>query len=166
MAKRRKKSHRRRRISGIAMSANSPVVKFGSLGLGFVISDTVWQKVDEQMTTPLTEDQKKLINGIAAAGGLYFLFMAKGKKSTALTALAGVLTGIAAKGLAKDFGVISGFRDLPVIGGYQQVPAIGNGYMPASGMINGVGGYSVPKPSVMGSVPGADAGSGINSTDR
>lgn len=165
MAKRRKKSHgRRRRISGIAMTANSPLVKFGGMGAGWFLSD----KIDEQITKIAPDMDPKIINGIMAAGGLYFLFMSKGKKSTLVTLLAAIAAGKGAKGLATDLGIVSGFRDLPVIGGYQQVPTIGNGYAIPSGMINGVGSYNVPKSTVMGSVPGFDAasGSGVNPTDK
>jgi len=162
MAKRRKKtSRRRRRVGAVAFSANSPLVKFGSLAAGYVISDKVTSLVD-QLTAGKVDP--KITNGILSIGGLYYLFMYRGSKSTIMTALAGLAAGAGAKGLLADMGIMSGYQDVPAIGGYQDVPAIGSYNVPAS--INGVGAYSVPQPmaGVMGSVP--EPGSGINASDR
>jgi len=162
MAKKRKKSsgRRRRRIGGIAMSASSPLVKFGSMAAGYFLAD----KVNEQIVKVTGTLDPKIVNGILAAGGLYFTFMHKGKKSTLVAALAGFAAGVGAKGLLSDFGVVSGFREMPVIGAYGDVPVIGN-YAPTSGNLSGIGAYNVPA-SVLNGVAGCADGSGINYTDR
>lgn len=159
MAKKRKKSHRRRRrIGAIAMSASSPLVKYGSIAAGYLVAD----KVSEQVSKISGDIDPKIVNGILAAGGLYILFMHRGKKNVLLTALAGLAAGAGAKNLLTEFGVINGFAEIPTVG---DIPVIGQYAVPQMS-INGVGGYNVP--SVMGSVPNAamEDGSGINSTDR
>jgi len=156
MSRRRKRtsSRRRRRIGSVALSANSPLVKFGSIGAGYLLAD----KINEQLIKITGTLDPKIVNGVLAAGGLYMLFMNKSKKSTLITALSGVAAGVGAKGLLTEFGVLSG---IPVVG---NVPVIGNYNVPQMS-INGVGSYSVPS-SVVGSVPASYEGSGINSTDR
>jgi len=168
MKHRRKKSHgrRRRRIGAVALSANSPLVKFGSIAAGYLLAD----KVNEQIAKVTGTLDPKIVNGLLAAGGLYFSFMHKGKKSTLIAALAGLAAGVGAKGLLTDFGVISGFREMPVISGFNDVPVIGN-YVPSSGQGAGLAGiadtfgYNVPA-SVLNGVSDYASGSGINCTDR
>jgi len=158
MAKKRKKtSRRRRRIGAVALNANSPLVKFGSIGAGYLLAD----KINEQLVKVTGTLDPKIVNGVLAAGGLYMLFMNKGKKSTVITVLSGIAAGVGAKGLLTEFGVITGFAQIPVVG---QLPVVSGYGVPAMG-INGVGNYNVPS-SVVGMVPSEYDASGINSTDR
>jgi len=166
MSRRRKKttSRRRRRISGVALSATSPIVKYGSLAGGYFLAD----KINEQLTKITGTLDPKIVNGVLAAGGLYYMFIHKGKKSTPLVIVSGLAAGTGIKGLLTEFGVVSGFRELPVVSGFNNVPVVGKYSIP-SGALNGVpNGYRVPSPMVasMGSVPGEYDGSGINATDR
>lgn len=161
MAKKRKKSggRRRRRIGAIAMNANSPLVKYGSLGAGYLMATQIRSLIDKVVQPPTdptkAEQQSKIINGVLAAGGLYFLLMYKGRKTTLTTILAGIAGGAGAKGLLKDYGVVSGFRSIPVVSGYSKIPTIGNYRVPgAAPQLNGIGndlGYSVPS-GLMGSI--------------
>jgi hypothetical protein len=164
MAKKSKSKKGRRRIGAAgALSANSPVVKYGSLAAGYLLSDKVQEQIDKLLGTTM---DSKMINGVIAAGSLYYLFMHKGKKNLPLTAIAGIAGGAAAKGLLVDFGVMSGFSNIPVIGNYNRVPVV-SGYNVPAPALNGIGnGYTVPASSVMGSIPSEADGSGINSTDR
>ncbi len=164
MAKRKKKSHgrRRRRIGALSMSASSPLVKFGSMAAGYFLAD----KVNEQLVKLTGTMDPKIVNGILAAGGLYYNFLYKGKKSTIMVALTGLAAGVGAKGLLTDFGVITGFREMPVIGSYGNVPVIGE-YAPTSGNLSGIGAYNVPSSVLNGIGAVADAsGSGVNCSDR
>jgi len=154
------KKTKKRKVGAVALRASSPLVKFGSMAAGYFLAD----KVNEQIVKLTGTLDPKIVNGILAAGGLYFSFMHKGKKSTIMAALAGLAAGVGAKGLLTDFGVISGFREMPVIGSYGDVPVIG-AYAPTSGNLSGVGeGYRVPS-SVLNGV-GCGDGSGVNYTDR
>lgn len=155
----------KKKVGAVALRATSPIVKFGSIAAGYFLAD----KVNEQIVKLTGTMDPKIVNGILAAGGLYFTFLHKGKKSTIMAALSGFAAGVGAKGLLVDFGIVNavaGFREMPVIGSYGDVPVIGN-YAPASGNLSGVGAYNVPA-SVLNGVNGCDygSGSGINSTDR
>jgi hypothetical protein len=148
MAKRKKakRSSRRRRIGAIALNANSPVTKIASLGAGYVLSNQITAALEKVTGGKI---DSKIVNGILAAGGLYLSM--KGK-SNLLKVLGGIAAGAGAKGLLKDFGVISGFRSIPVLGGFNKVPVIG-GYNVPQPTLNGVGGYTVPSSSsIMGKV--------------
>ena len=164
--KRRTSGRRRRRISGVALSATSPLVKYGSLAGGYFLAD----KINEQLVKITGTLDPKIVNGVLAAGGLYYMFMHKGKKNTALTVVSGLAAGTGIKGLLTEFGVVSGFREMPVLNGYQNVPTVGKYAIPSGGSpslsgIPGGNGYRVPAP-IMGSVPDEYSNSGINPTDR
>jgi len=163
MSRRRRKStgRRRRRISGVSMNANSPIIKYGSLAGGYLLAD----KINEQLVKLTGTLDPKIVNGVLAAGGLYYMFLHKGKKNTAIVVASGLAAGTGIKGLLTEFGVVSGFRDMPVVNGFNNVPTVGK-YSVPSGALNGIpNGYKVPAP-VMGSVPDEYGNSGINPTDR
>lgn len=145
------------------MSAGSPIVKYGSIAAGYVASNKVNELVDKLTGGKI---DSKIVNGVMAAAGLYYLFISKGKKNTIVTVAAGLAAGTGVKGLLSDFGVMNGFNSIPVIGGYTDVPVIG-GYNVPQPSLSGVGGYNVP--SVMGGIGGItidESGSGINETDK
>lgn len=158
MAKRKKQKRSRRRIGAINTSANGPLVKYGSIAAGYFLSNKVNDLLDKVTGGKI---DSKIVNGVLAAGGLYYLFAAKGKKGTVGTMLAGIAAGTGTKGLLVDFGVISGFRSVPVIGGYKSVPVIGQYAVPkpAAGLMSGVGAYRTP--SVMGRVTPEDTETGL-----
>jgi len=172
MAKRKKKGSRRRIGSTGALSANKPIVKFGSLAAGFMLSDKIQEQIEKiiPQASSTGDMDSKLINGVLTAAGLYYLFMYKGKKNLPLTAVAGLAAGAGGKGLLSDFGILSGFSQVPVIGNYRNVPVV-SGYRVPSPMLNGIGsGYTVPAASVMGAIPGSEntsgSGSGLSESNR
>ncbi len=156
MAKRNKKKRttsRRRRVGALAMSANSPLVKFGSIAAGYFLAG----KVNDAIDNAVGDKVDGKIVGAAEAGIGLMLLMAKGKKSTAKTAVAGFALGLGANKLLKEFGVINGFENVPVIGGYQNAPVL-SGYQVGPG---GIGSYLAPRPiprpistTVMGGIGG------------
>jgi len=159
MAKRRKKtSRRRRRVGAIALSASSPLIKYGSIAAGYFMADKLTGMIDQATGGKI---DSKITNSVLAAAGLYMLFMHRGRKNTILTVASGLAAGAGAKGLLTDFGVINGFADIPAVGGYRDVPAIGEYAVPGA-----VGGYNVPQASVLGGVMNSSSGSGINESDR
>lgn len=168
--KRVKKTYRRRRVSGLGkLNANNPLVKFGSIALGYVFSDKINDALDS--ATGGKMDGKlmaglEVFAGLAANGTLPVL--GKKKPGLAMTLAGGVLAGAGAKRGLTEFGIISGFSDVPVLGGYRAVPVL-NGYNPTPGA--NMAGYKVPAhKSVMGGVPfdGTEKGdgSGLNEEGR
>jgi len=147
MAKRRKQfKTRRRRIGALALSANSPIVKFGAVAVGYLMSDQINAQIDK-VTGGKVDD--KIVAGAQLVAGL-FLFTGKGKKSVLKTVAGGILTGAGTKKALQSFGILSGFADVPVISGYevpQPVPSL-NGITD----VPVISGYNVPQPQVMGSV--------------
>jgi len=173
MAK-RKKSKGRRRVGTAAsgmLNPNKPLLKVAALGGGYLLSDKIQEQLDKILkgdAVTVDPEKSKMINAAIAAGGLYYLFMHKGKKNLPLTLAAGLLAGAAAKGLLVDFGVITGFAHVPVIGNsYRNALPVVSGYGVPQPTLNGIGsGFTVPASSVMGSIPDHASGSGINPTDR
>lgn len=135
-----KKTNRRRRVGAVALNASSPLVKYGSIAVGFVLGDKVNSLLDK--VVPANVDGK-----IVAAGELglgYFLAFGKGTKKLPQTVLGGIMIGAGIKKGMASFG-IGGFQMVPTIGGYRSVPAIGappkrlGSYNPGRGNL---GGYS------------------------
>lgn len=127
MAKRRKKtSHRRRRrIGALALNASSPLVKFGSIAVGYFMADKVNEAIDKATGG-------KIDGKIVAAAEVLAGFMIQKKPGMMTTVIGGVLMGAGAKKGLTEFGVISGFRSIPVVGGYnvpQRLTASVNGIM-------------------------------------
>lgn len=169
MAKRRKRHHhsRRRRVGAMSLNASSPLVKLGSIALGYLVGDVVNTPLDkiipEKMAT--ATGVKKYIPA-AVEGGLGILLMKAKRGNVLLTAGGGFLVGAAIKRALKAAGTISGYQSVPVIGrnprfaGYQSTPVIGGVPPQLSGVppqlsgyrVNGVGAYS---PNGSGAVMGA-----------
>lgn len=165
MAKRKSSKKRKGRVGAAgALSAKSTVVKAGSLIGGYLLSD----KIQEQMDKMLGQSgvDSKWINLALAGGGLYYLFMYKGKKNLPLSVIAGLLAGAGAKGALTDFGILSGFSSIPVVGNMRNVPVLGNYAVPQPSLSGINAGYEVPNASIIGAIPDAASGSGINPTDR
>jgi len=159
-------TRRRRRVGATAlnMSASSPLVKFGSIALGYFFGD----KLNAQLVKVVGDklDPKILAAGEAGLGAL--LVLKKGKKGMLQTVVGGVLLGAGAKALMASMGIgaISPYGRVPVIGGYGEVPVVGkrrlNGYTPNSRLGNYTPNMALNsvKP-VMGSVFQKGSGSGL-----
>lgn len=162
--KKTKTTKRRHKVGALALSASSPLVKYGTIGLGFLMAAgplaTAVDKALVKVTDPEKQKMyKKLIYGGITAGGAYMMFMDKSKKSVIKTALSGVAIGAGLKNALSSFGIgaIGGYGNVPAINGYGQVPAIGygkgrmNGYQP-QGTLTGYGPQgTLAGPNVMGS---------------
>jgi hypothetical protein len=166
----KKKSHRRR-VGAMSLSPTSPLVIYGSMALGYFLGD----KINTPIDTAVAGKVDSKIIGVGEAG-IGFLLAFKGKKSTIKTVAGGVLIGAGAKRLLKDFGVVSGFRQVPVLSGFRKVPVIGSYNIPP--VPKGMGSYNVPpvpagvngmnygrRSKVMGCAYPAN-GSGINPSSR
>lgn len=154
MAKRRKtrKTSRRRRIGALSLNASSPLVKFGSIALGYFLGDKINAKLDEVTGGKV---DGKIIAGAEIGAGIMLM---KSKGSSTLKAVAaGALLGAGAKKAMTEFGIISGFRSVPVVGGYK-VPASLPAQMNGITDVPTVGGFTVPSSS-------ANLVGGINQND-
>lgn len=117
MAKRRKNkktSPRRRRVSGVALSAKSPIVQLGSIAAGYFLGD----KINDALSNVTGSLDPKIVAAAEAVGG--FLLRSK-MKGTAGQVLGGILIGAGAKKGLQSFGIISG---LPTVGGYKDLRTI------------------------------------------
>lgn len=125
---------RRRRVGAMALSATSPLMKWGSVALGYFIGP----KINEQITKLVGDKVDAKIVGAAEAGIGFLLAMKKGRKGMLQTVGGGVLLGAGLKQLMTSFGVgaIGPYGRVPVIGGaYGNVPVIGQrGYTPNHSM--------------------------------
>lgn len=111
MAKRRKTkktSHRRRRVSGMALSASSPLVNLGSIAAGYFLGD----KINSALANVTGTLDPKIVAAAEAVGGF---LLRKKMKGLAGQVVGGVLIGAGVKKGLQEFGVISG---LPTIGRY------------------------------------------------
>jgi hypothetical protein len=157
--------YRRRRIGATALnfSANSPLVKWGSVALGYFmptlipLSKVIGDKVDP-----------KIVSAGTAGIGL-MLTMKRGKKSLPLTILGGYLLGSGVKNAMTAFGIggIGPYGRVPVIGApfspYGRVPVISGrmaGYTPN----NSLNGYN-PHGTINRVMNGVSSGSGLMNSD-
>lgn len=165
MAKRRKAkrtTRRRRRVGAMALNVNNPIVKFGPVLCGFLLSTQINGLVDKVAGTM----DPKLVGAVQGGLGSALVFMKLGRKKTMIEVIGGgLLLGAGIKRLATSFGImngIGGYGKVPVIGnrrmnGYGKVPVIGNGYSPSASLNGAFNGYAVPKipSSVMGNASGS-----------
>ncbi len=119
MARRKSKAkktsqRRRRRVSGVALSAKSPLVQYGAIAAGYFFGD----KINEALAKVTGTLDPKIVAAAEVAAG--YLIRTK-MKGTAGTLLGGVLMGSGAKQGLKAFGVIAG---VPVINGYRDLRTI------------------------------------------
>jgi hypothetical protein len=145
-AKRKKKTHSRRRMSGgLSLNANSDIVKFGSMGLGYFLADPINAIIDK-VADPTKVDQK-LVAGAQAGAGAAYMFLKKGKKNVVLVAASGLLIGSGVKRGMKAFGMgampinayqnvqhVAGPRRRHMLNGYQDVNHVGAHNPSGSGM--------------------------------
>jgi hypothetical protein len=145
MAKRRKTkktSHRRRRVSGVALSANSPIVNFGSIAAGYFLGD----KINDALSSVTGTIDPKIIAAVEAVGGF---LLRKKMKGLPGQVLGGVMMGAGIKKGLQEFGVING---LPTVGAYRPLSNVKN--LPASvRKVSGLPGQGQsPSMSVIGAI--------------
>lgn len=154
--KRRTKGRRRHRIGAMALNANSPLVKFGSIALGYFLGTTINPLINSLVPASFkTNASAGKIIAVGTGGIGALLVFGKGRKSLAKSIAGGLLMGSAIKratvvfkpGTTDTLGayatqgqlgkarVMRGYGDVPVIGGYGDVPVIGG---------QGVGAYTTP----------------------
>lgn len=190
MAKRRKRTHRRRRrrVGAFGLGGSDTGVKLLAVGAGFLLGNTINAQIDKMLpkTTdtvpvPTKNAQTMAMVGELGLGGLLLLRKQSGTAGTAMKVAGGVLAGAGLKRALKVLGVMSGYQSVPVIGrhrmaGYQSVPAIGAkvpaqlagktppqlaGYRPAG---SGVGAYVPAGSGVLGGIGNCDNGSGLTTS--
>lgn len=131
MAKRKsKKAKGRRRVGAAKLNANNPIVKLGSIALGFFLSEKINAPIVKAVGTKL--DGK--IIGAAEAGVGAWLVFGKGKKTMVKAVAGGVLLGAGVKKAMTEFGIGSfgPYGRVPVVAGaYGRVPVLA-GYSPNS----------------------------------
>lgn len=139
----KKKHHKKRRHHAVgALNPKSPLVMLASVGIGYLMADTINGKIDQFNTTTTTPagggtpvstntvSPTIVMVGELGIGGLLLLSKRKGgTMGMVKTVAGGVLAGAGLKRALKKFGVVSGYQSVPVIGrrmgGYQAVPVIG-----------------------------------------
>lgn len=169
-----KKSHRRR-IGAMSLSASSPLVKYGSIALGYIAATTINNGIDGIVPSSMkTNTNYGKLAAVGEVGLGAMLAFRKGKKSTIGTIAGGLLIGaglkrgMAALSSSTTPATTSGYGQVPVVGGYGQVPVVGrrvNGYTPNQTL----GGYT-PNQTLTGNKPAhltvmGSAGSGLMRSD-
>lgn len=119
-AKAKRTTTRRRRVSGVSMNANSPVVQMGAIAAGYFLENTVKAQIDKMTGTM---DPKIVAGGLAILG---FVLRSKVKGTAAAVAGglmmgAGIKRGIAAFTAPQLAPAVAG---LPVVSGYRDMRAI------------------------------------------
>lgn len=135
-----KKTSRRRRIGAAALNLNSPLVKYGSIAVGYLMANAINTPLDKVIPTSI--DGKLVAAGQVGLGAM--LAFKKSNKSMLTTVGGGILVGAGIKRAMGAFGLgsIGGYQSVPVIGNtqrmgaYQNVPVIGN-YKTAQVAMNG-----------------------------
>lgn len=175
MAKRRKtrRTSRRRRVGAATLTASNPIVKFGSIAVGYLMADNINKPIQKMIDKAKIDVQPTTVGGVEAGVGYLLAFVMK-KKTMLKQVVGGALIGAGIKKVLSESGVggIGPYGRVPVVGGavgpYGRVPVLGtkrmgayspnaslNGYSP-NGSLNG-------KQKIVGSVSNA-TGSGLMQT--
>lgn len=144
MAKKRKSkktSHRRRRVSGMALSAKSLVVQFGSIAAGYLVGD----KINDALSNATGTLDPKIVAAAEAVAGF---LIKKNVKGTAGQIAGGILMGAGAKKALQSFGVISG---LPTVGAYKPLRTV-HGLPAPVRKVAGVAPGQSPSMAVIGAI--------------
>lgn len=144
---------RRRRIGAAGkLNANSPLVKWGAVAIGYFLGP----KINEQITKVVGDKVDAKIIGAGETGLGFLLAMKKGKKGMLQTVGGGVLLGAGIRQLMASFGIGG-------VGPYGRVPVIGAsgpyGRVPVIGYRAGTRGYT-PNNSLNGYTPSGTLGKG------
>ena len=179
MAKKRKRTHsrRRHRVGALNMKAGSPLIKFGSIAAGFLLGNQLNQSlIDKMVGTPTDPVKTGKTIAIAQVGiGSALLFLKLGKKPKGLIeeVLGGILLGSGLKRASVVFKsgatTMSGYGDVPVIGAYKAPGQIGMSKKVAGyGDVPVIGSYTTPGAlngsKVMGNVDSGCTNCGDKST--
>ena len=153
-----KKSHRRHHIGAMSLSASSPLVKYGSIALGYIAATTINNGIDGVVPSSMkTNTNYGKLAAVGEVGLGALLAFRKGKKSTIGTIAGGILIGAGLKrGMSaltssSTAATTSGYGQIPVVGSYGQVPVVGRrvaGYTPNQSLT----GYT-PNQSLTGNKP-------------
>ncbi len=111
-------------MGAVKMNPNNPIVKFGSIALGYFLGD----KINAQLDKLVGDKVDGKIVGAAEAGIGAFLVFGPGKKNLVKALAGGVLLGAGVKKAMTEFGIggVGPYGRVPVIGGaYGNVPVIG-----------------------------------------
>lgn len=141
----RKTSPRRRRVSGVALSAKSPLVQYGAIAAGYFLGG----KINDALANVTGTLDPKIVAAAEVLGG----FLIKSKvKGTAGAVAGGVLMGAGIKKGLQEFGVVaglpvvSGYKDLRTINGLpapvRKIAAVAPGLSKSASVISGVDSYS------------------------
>lgn len=166
----KRKHSRRHRVGALDLKPGSPIVKFGSIAVGYLLADTINQKlIDKLFGTPTDPVKTGKMIAVGQAGiGAALVFMKFGKPSMLKEVLGGILLGSGAKRAMVVFksgaSTMSGYGDVPVIGAYRAPGQLGRkvaGY----GDVPVIGAYS-PNTALNGAakVMGSTASNGSGST--
>jgi hypothetical protein len=179
MAKRKKRSGKRRRVGALSLTKKGSGMTLLSLAAGYFLADTINPQVDKIVPKTKNEAGVEVPNSTLAMAGQIGLggLLLMGKpfgKGMIQTAAGGVLAGAGLKRALKAAGVIKGYQAVPVLGrrrsaaGYQSVPVIGKTVTPPqlSGVpaqLQGyrVNGYKSQGSGVLAGYGGDNGGSGI-----
>lgn len=154
--KSRKTHHRRRKVGAMALNASSPMVKYGTILLGYLLAKPLNTAIDGIIPASLksqTGSPKIVAAGEAGIGAL--LVFSKGKKSLIKSIAGGVFLGAGLKRFMDSMATgaattITGYGAVNVVSGYGAVDVISgkrklggytpnaalNGYTP-NAMLNG-----------------------------
>ena len=166
--KKKKTTHRRRRVGAMALNPSSTTMKLITAAAGFLMATPVNAAIDKVTGTSI--DQKLVAGGQVGLGAWYL--MGKGKKNMLLTIASGVVAGAGLKRGMKAFGIgrLGGYGRVPTIGGNQRLMGYGqvdvlNGFS-VPGTLNGyetpgIVGRNMNKRRIMGSFGDDASGSGL-----
>lgn len=145
MAKKKKRTSRRRRVGAMSMNPGSPLVRAASLAAGYFLGDSINAQVDKvlpaSMTATTATGVTAYVPSILELGVGGALLLMKGKPSLIKTVAGGIVAGAGLRRALKKAGVVSGFNRVPVIGGFNRVPVIGGIPSQLSGVPAQLAGY-------------------------
>ena len=139
--KAKKTSPRRRRVSGVALSAKSPLVQYGAIAAGYFLGG----RINDALVNVTGTLDPKIVAAAEVLGG----YLIRSKLKGAAGAVAGgVLMGAGLKKGLQEFGIVSG---VPVVSGYKDLRTINGLPAPVRKIAGAVPGMS-PSPSVISGV--------------
>lgn len=120
MAKRKKHTHRkgtrrRRRVSGVALNAKSPIIGYGAIAAGYFLGDKINAALAKVVPSSI---DPKIVAAVEAVAG----YLVRSKvKGTAGQLAGGVLMGAGVKAAIAAFKPATTVAGLPTIGDYQNM---------------------------------------------
>lgn len=136
---------RRRRVSGIALNAKSPVVNYGSIAAGYFLGQTINDAIQKVVANVAPSVSPTILAAVQAGGGF---LIRKSMKGTAGQVIGGVLMGSGIRAGLKATGIISG---IPTIGGMRTVAQLPRSVRKVAGLPGS--GVASPAMAVIGAMP-------------